>query len=113
MAFNPPQAFGTAFVDLWNVTAAFQNGGMTPEHYMQAAKRSHDTLKAVYSMTFWSVLLQVRDYIPEDVYYATMRQMADEENELDGLTPEERFNRMVQLIENTMMDIEFPTLGEQ
>jgi hypothetical protein len=113
MGFSPPQAFGTAFIDFWNVTAAYKNGGISPTQYMKAAKRSHDTMQAVLDMTFWSMINEVKETIPDDVFNAAVRQMSDELHEIDGLTPEDRFQKMVQLIENTMTEIQFPNQGEQ
>lgn len=113
MGFNPPQAFGTAFIDFYNITQAFKGGGISPVQYMKAAKRSHDTMRAVLDMTFWSMIQEVKEAIPDDVYNATLRQMSDEYHEIDGLSPEDRYQKMVFLIHNTMTEIEYPPQGEQ
>jgi hypothetical protein len=79
---------------------------------MQSVKQSYQTMNSIMTMTFWSVINQVRDRIPEDVFDEYMRKIADEENGYDGRTPEERFQRMVELIENTMLEINLDHIGE-
>ena len=112
MSFNPPVAFNNAFTDYWNITQAFAQGGMTPKSYMQAARQSYETFNAILNMTFWSIFGNVKDDIPEDIFHEEMRKLADAEYGFDGLTAEQRTARMIELIENTMLQINPDALGE-